>query len=142
MPVVDFELKSLDAERFGDKKKSMKNVRVDHNSSVIGVKKLKKDIFDVTFRFTANYSGLGRIEIEGKLKFKGGPGDLDQKWSDDNQMPNQVANEIHSTVISNCIPEAVFLARDIQLPPPIPLPKVNIPGKKEKKKPKGGMEVA
>ncbi len=143
MPIANFELKSIDAERFTEKGAKRKNIRVDHNSSVTRMKQLDKNNCAIGFRFTANYKGMGRIEIEGQLIYKGDVPDLASYWNKENQMPSQVANEVHSTIISNCIPEAVFIARDLQLPPPIPLPKVNIPNKKDKKrKRKGGMEVA
>jgi hypothetical protein len=41
-------------------------------------------------------------------------------------MPPEVANEIHSVIMTNCIPEAVILARELRLPPPIPIPQVNV----------------
>lgn len=141
MPVKDFELKSIDAERFSEKGAERKNVRVDHNSSVTSMKQRKKRITEIAFRFTASYSGMGRIEIEGKLLYKGEKANLAKKWKDTNQMPDEAANEVHSTVLSNCIPEAVLLARELQLPPPIPLPQVDV-SQGDDKGPKGGMEVA
>ena len=41
-------------------------------------------------------------------------------------MPPEVAQEIHTIIMTNCIPEAVLLARELRLPPPIPIPQVNI----------------
>jgi hypothetical protein len=42
-------------------------------------------------------------------------------------MPPDVAQEIHTVIMTNCIPEAVLLARELRLPPPIPIPQVNVP---------------
>ncbi|MFW6040741.1 MAG: hypothetical protein ACOC85_02780 [Thermoplasmatota archaeon] len=143
MPVKSFEIFSIDAERFSEKSQTRKNIRIDHNSSVTKIKQLDKDSSEISFRFTATYSGMGRIELEGRLKHIDGPSDLASRWQKENKMPNEVANEVHSAIISNCIPQSVLVSREIQLPPPIPLPKVNIPDqKKNKKEFKGGMEVA
>lgn len=142
MSITKFEIKSIDAERFTNKGKPMKNVRIDHNSSVTKIKQITKDSFDVYFRFTANYSSMGRIELEGSLEIKDAPKDLANKWRDDNEMPKEIANKIHSTIIRNCIPQSVLISREIKLPPPIPMPKVNMPDKGKKKKPTRGMEVA
>jgi hypothetical protein len=30
--------------------------------------------------------------------------------------------------MTNCIPETVILARELRLPPPIPIPQVQVPG--------------
>lgn len=142
MTVSNFEVKAIDAERYSEHEEPKGNIRIDHNSTVTKVDQLDKKTARINFRFSANYSSIGRIEIEGSMVLKGAPSNLSKKWSKDNEMPNEVANEIHSTIISNCIPKAVLLAREVQLPPPIPLPQVNIPDENEKKQFKGGMEVA
>ncbi len=56
-------------------------------------------------------------------------------------MPPAIANEIHTVIMTNCIPEAVILARELRLPPPIPIPQVNVaqPGKASRAR---GPEVA
>ncbi len=142
MSITKFEIKSIDAERFTGGKKGKKNVRIDHNSSVTKIKQITNDSFDIYFRFAANYKSIGRIEMEGRLKIKDAPSDLASRWRDENEMPNEIANTVHSAIIQNCIPKSVLIAREVQLPPPIPMPKVNVPNKEKKKKPQRGMEVA
>ncbi len=143
MPIKNFELTAIDAERYSKKGESRKNVKINHNSSVTKIEKIDNETNSIDFRFTANYTGMGMIKIEGNIVHSGGSPELAQRWIEDNKMPNEVAKEIHSTIIKNCIPQSVIIARDLRLPPPIPLPKVNMPGKGNKTKPaKGGMEVA
>ncbi len=142
MSITRFSIKSIDAERFSSRGKPKKNVRIDHNSSITKIKHITKDSFDIYFRFTAGYSGMGRIELEGSLEIQDAPTDLAEKWRSDNKLPNEIANKVHSAIIQNCIPQAVLISREIKLPPPIPMPKVNVPGKGKKKKPQRGMEVA
>ena len=57
------------------------------------------------------------------------------------QLPNDVANEIHTTIMTVCIPEAVVIARDLRLPPPIPIPQVTVPTPQTPSK-HSGMDVA
>ncbi|MBS3782018.1 MAG: hypothetical protein KGY66_04080 [Candidatus Thermoplasmatota archaeon] len=143
MTVKDFELKAIDAERYTERKEKRKNIKINHNSSVTKVNKIDSKTNQVDFRFTANYSGMGVIKIEGSLKFIGEFPNLAKNWRKKNKMPNEVAKEIHTTVINNCIPQSVTIARDLNLPPPIPLPKVNMPDEgSNKTSSKGGMEVA
>ncbi|UCG67929.1 MAG: hypothetical protein JSV09_08765 [Thermoplasmata archaeon] len=137
MPIKRFELTSIDARRFTRPGEKHKNIRIDHNSSVTLVTEINDKEANVDFRFTANYSGLGIIKIEGSLIYEGDASSLAKQWSTKNNMPNEVANEIHTTIMNNCIPEAMLLARDIRLPPPIPMPKVNIQAKKKGGEPKG-----
>ncbi|MBS3816989.1 MAG: hypothetical protein KGY76_05440 [Candidatus Thermoplasmatota archaeon] len=143
MPIKNFELKAIDAERYSQKRESRDNIRIDHNSSVTKIEKIDDKTNSIEFRFTANYSGMGMIKLEGNLHLLGKHPKLAKRWRKKNDMPNEVAQEIHSTIIKNCLPQAVIVARDIQLPPPIPLPEVNVPDGENSTKPsKDGMEVA
>lgn len=137
MPIKKFELTSIDARRFTKPGEKHKNIRIDHNSSVTLVTEINDKEASVDFRFTANYSGLGIIRIEGNLVYEGDAPALVSQWSTQNNMPNDVATEIHTTIMNNCIPEAMVLARDIRLPPPIPMPKVNIRAQKKGGEPGG-----
>ncbi len=143
MPIKNFEIRSIDAERYGEKEEARGNLRVDHNSSVTRIRKINNNKNELNFRFNINYQNMGMIKIEGKILFEGNYPNLANKWKKENEMPQDVAQQIHSTIISNCIPQAVILAKDLQLPPPIPLPQVNLSEQKnEDKKNVGGMEVA
>lgn len=143
MTIKDFELKAIDAERYSKKGEKKKNIKINHNSSVTKINKIDSKTNQVDFRFTANYSGMGVIKIEGSLIFIGEHPDLAENWRKKNEMPNEAAKEIHTTIINNCIPQSVTIAKDLNLPPPIPLPKVNMPEKKANTtSSKGGMEVA
>ncbi len=143
MTIKDFELKAIDAERYSKKGKKKKNIKINHNSSVTKIDKIDSKTNQIDFRFTANYSGMGVIKIEGSLKLIGEHPDLADNWRNKNKMPNEVAKKIHTTVINKCIPQSVTIAKDLNLPPPIPLPKVNMPEKESNTtSPKGGMEVA
>lgn len=124
MPVTNVQLTSIDARRMSDPDQQGPQVRVDHNSTVTMVKKQQPDAAAVEFRYTASYGGVGNIQIEGVLRFQGEASALEEQWSRESEMPTEVASEIHTAVMRSCVPEAVGLAKDLQLPPPIPLPQV------------------
>ncbi len=130
MPIKTFELSSVDGRRFVKPAERWVNLRVDHNSTVTLVSELGERQASVDFRFTANYHAseavVGLIQIEGSLLWEGDAKALVRGWSAGGQMPPEVAQEIHSIIMTNCIPEAVLLARELRLPPPIPIPQVNI----------------
>ncbi|MFQ5919989.1 MAG: hypothetical protein ACE5I4_08120 [Thermoplasmata archaeon] len=137
MPVKSMELTSLEGKRFAKSGEKLKNVRVDHNSTVTRVYPVSEDSA-VDFRFTVNYSGVGVIQIEGSLNFEGDPS-LPQVWEKTGNMPEAVASEIHTAIMSFCIQEAVVIAKDLRLPPPIPLPMIKLKGGGKQS---SGMEVA
>lgn len=137
MAVKGFELTSIEARRFTKSGERHANIRIDHNSSVTLISQVSEKEANVDFRFTANYSGIGIIKIEGRLTYEGDAKGLYEQWSSSSQMPNKTANEIHTSIMNNCLPEAMLIARDIRLPPPIPLPKVNIKTSKKGGQPSG-----
>ncbi len=140
MPITNLEMTSIDVRRFTRPGEKLRNVQINHNSSVTQIVKSGKDDAEFDWRFTVNYSGVGTIKIEGKIIYKGSGDDIVETWNKENKMPDEVAGEIHKAIMSTCIPESVMLARDIRLPPPIPMPKINLPNQK-KKKDKGGYGV-
>jgi len=138
MSVRSFDLSSVDGRRLTKVAERWQNLRVDHNSTVTLIVESGDRQASVNFRFTANYRAseavIGLIQIEGTVVWEGDAKALVKDWSAGGNMPPEVANEIHTVIMSNCIPEAVILARELRLPPPIPIPQVNIaaPGKPAK----------
>jgi hypothetical protein len=139
--IKQWDVNSLEAKRFSRPGERITNVRVDHNSTVTAVTALNQTDFSVEFRFTANYTGMGFVRVEGKIVIADDtkkPEVIVRDWLATNNLPPDIANFIHNAVISNCIITATLIARDLQLPPPLPMPQVNIQGKPDSK----GMEVA
>jgi hypothetical protein len=139
MPVKHFELSAIEGKRFYKMGEKPTNVRIDHNSSITLIVEKSKREAALDFRFTANYQGLGIISIEGRIVYEGDAKDIVSQWKTQRKMPDKVATEIHQAIMSNCIPEAVIIARDIRLPPPVPLPPIRFG---EKPKDSTGVEVA
>jgi len=145
VPVRTFDFSTVDGRRFTKVAERWANLRVDHNSTVTVITESAPNQANVGFRFTANYRAseavIGLIQIEGTLVWEGDSKALVREWSSGGNMAPDIANEIHTVIMTNCIPEAVLLARELRLPPPIPIPQVNIPqpGKASKTR---GPEVA
>lgn len=131
MPIKGFDISSIDAKRFTKPGEKFQNLRIDNNSTVTTITLIGEDQAALEYRFTANYSGVGMIKMEGKILIEGDAKEIVDTWSKSNNMPPEVANQVHSTVITNCLPVAVVIARDIGLPPPLPpLPQIQVPTKK------------
>lgn len=143
MPVTSLEFAALEAKRYSKVPEIPRNLRVDHNSTVTHITERSDQEANVEFRFTASYMGVGVITIQGNLLFRGDARGLARQWKAEGKMPNPVASEIHAAILGSCIPEAVILARDVRLPPPIPMPTVNMPPEEAGQPRKGSsLEVA
>jgi len=145
MTIKSFEISTIDARRLAKGPPRTQNLRIDHNSTVTLIQETSEREASIDFRFTANYRAVeevvGIIRIEGSLVYEGKGREVARQWSSTGQMPNEVASEIHTTIMNVCIPEAVVVARDLRLPPPIPIPQVSIPGQQPPSKYQG-VEVA
>jgi len=124
VPVTRLELTGIEAKRFSKTHERHAQIRIDHNSTVTLVKELSANEASIEFRYTATYGPVGIIRIEGNMVFTCDAKAFEAQWRTTNQMAPEVATEIHSTVMRACVPEAVGIAKDLQLPPPIPLPQV------------------
>jgi hypothetical protein len=141
MQVKSFEMSVIEAKRFSKSGERMTNIRIDQNSSITQVVRLSEESISVDFRFTANYAGMGFIKIEGQIIGEGNANEIMTEWAKDGSMPVEEANVVHNTIVANCLPTALLVARDIKLPPPFPLPHINVQ-KKGAIKPGSGVEVA
>ena len=124
VPVKEVELTAIEAKRFTRRGERAQIDRLDQNSSVSMIVPVDDHTSDIEFRFTVTYGAVASIRIEGRMLFAGDSKTLVASWRDKRNMPNEIASEVHTAVMSACIPEAVLLARDLHLPPPIPIPQV------------------
>ena len=145
MPVKGFELNALDGKRFFKMGDRLGNLRIDNNGTVTLVTEITEKEASVDFRFTTNYRAaeevIGLIRIEGKVLFEGDAKRIVREWSGQGRMPDDVASEVLTVIMNNCIPEATMIARDLRLPPPIPIPPVQVQAQPKAGKGRTGVEV-
>jgi hypothetical protein len=127
MKIKNIQLKSIEARRYINPEERPRQVRIDHNSTVTNFVYKKDNDANVDFQYTASYGPVGVIKIEGTLLLESDDvKKISKDWNDTRKMPNQIAGHIHTAVMHSCVPEAVTIAKDLGLPPPIPLPQVKL----------------
>jgi hypothetical protein len=141
MKIKNINLKTIEARRYTNLNEKPKQIRIDHNSSFTHIAYIKEDQTSVDFQYTASYGSVGVIKIEGQLVYENKDArDISNEWNDKRKIPNEVASNLHTAIMHACVPEAVGLAKDLALPPPIPLPQVRLGNKSTKAQ--SGPEVA
>jgi hypothetical protein len=141
MKIKNIQLKSIEARRYINRNERPKHVRIDHNSTVTQFTVEKENQAIIDFQYTASFGPVGMIKLEGSLQYDSDDAKkVSKEWNDTHKMPNQLASHIHTAVMHACVPEAVTIAKDLGLPPPIPLPQVRLSG--DPKKGQAGPEVA
>jgi len=141
MQIKSFETTTIEAKRFSKTGERMANVKIENNSAITQISTGEDGLSNVDFRFTANYTGLGYIKIEGQMTVSEFSAKAIEEWRKTNNLPVDDANAIHNAVVSTCMVTALIVAREIKLPAPMPIPRINMQ-KKPEIRPSDGVEVA
>ena len=132
MAIIGFNFTKILVE----KKAGLKgNVDIKNNVSVKSVESTdlslgstKKKALKFGFEFTSEYKpDIGGILLTGDLLYlteEDAQDEILKSWKKDKQVPKEVMAEILNSILMRCNVEALVLSRDVNLPPPIPLPKV------------------
>jgi hypothetical protein len=124
VPVTNVQLRAVEARRYQDPQQGQA-VRIDHNSHIGVVQMDGANTMRVEFAYTTSYGPVGVVKLEGLLAFQGPESDAAVKaWQETRNLPAEIAQQVHGAIMAACVPEAVSLAKDLRLPPPIPLPQI------------------
>lgn len=141
MKIKNINLKTIEARRYTNLDERPKQIRIDHNSSFTHITYIKDNQTSVDFQYTASYGSVGVIKIEGQLIYENNDAkELSKEWNDKRKVSDEIASRLHTAIMHACVPEAVGIAKDLALPPPIPLPQVRLGNKPTKAQ--SGPEVA
>lgn len=140
MKIKNIVIKAIEARRFIKDFSQPINVRIDHNSNITLFSVIQKNEAQIEFEYVASYGGIGVIKFEGELLYESDDvEEIADRWRSKKNMPDEVASQIHTAIMHYCVPEAVAIAREIRLPPPIPLPQIRFDSKSKRA---SGPEVA
>lgn len=131
MTVVGFNFTKMLAE----KRNPIKGrVNINNNISITNVQEttLPLDKSKAALQFDFTYSSkfepnVGKVELEGSLIFlqeKPMIKKIQDGWKKNKEILPEVMTPIMNQVLAKCNVEALFITRDLNLPSPIPLPKV------------------
>ena len=142
MKIRNIQLKTIEARRYIEPTERPKQIRIDHNSTVVRIYDVKENLASFDFQYTASFGPVGMIKLEGSLIYESKDASkIAEEWNKNRKMPDQTASHIHTAIMHACVPEAVSIAKDLGLPPPIPLPQVRL-GTKGPIKGQSGPEIA
>lgn len=133
MKIRNVRLKSIEARRYVEHNEKPRQIRIDHNSNITQVQNKSTNQASIEFQYTASYGAVGMIKLEGSMLYENDDAKkVTAEWMKTRKMPDQIASHIHTAVMHSCVPEAVGIAKDLGLPPPIPLPQVRLGSKSTK----------
>lgn len=134
MAIVSFTFTKLLAEK---KEGRNEKITINNNVSIANVEEhslpigsQKQDSLKISFLFTTQYDpGFGTIELHGNLIYLGDAKELKEvlaNWDKNKKLPTEIMTDVLTSVLNKCNIQALIMSRDVQLPPPVPMPRVNI----------------
>lgn len=129
---VNVSITNVSAEKFWDVQKPMPPIKINTNLNLVAVEKKKEDFLEVPFVLTVNYNpSIAQINLKGKASVTGNKDEIDKIYRgyEEKKPPPQVVVQSISNVV---FVESVLISRTLNIPPPIPLPR--IPAKKPSEK--------
>jgi hypothetical protein len=128
-------VKTISAENFWDIGKPIPPVQIATNLNVVGINKIDEEMLEVPFVFTINYSpAVAQISLKGKSHVKGSEDEIEQILKDhkDKKPPPPIVMQSISNIV---FLESVIVCRSLNIPPPIPLPKISPVKQKKRSEP-------
>ncbi len=140
MPIVGCNYRKITLER---KDNVTGNINIKNNIAIKDVEekefalgKVKQQGLKFNFEFTTEYEpNIGTINIFGEVLYLDEPKkvkELAANWKKNKKVEPDVMQQVLNTALNKCNVKALILSEDINLPPPIPLPRVNIEKKGDK----------
>ncbi|MBU7018977.1 MAG: hypothetical protein HXS44_15820 [Theionarchaea archaeon] len=115
-------VKGIEARRFLKDGEEVLDVGINNNSSIINIEK-KNGSLAIDFVFTCIYNpSIATIKIDGTLYYKGDDSDeIYEAWKNKRTIK---PTHIQNAIIQKGLMEAVILAKELKVVPPIPLPRI------------------
>ena len=136
MTIVKINIHKVNAEKNMGAK--VGQVKINNNVAINNVEQMDfavegKQGLKFSFAFNCNYEpNLGKIEVEGHVLYVGVDKEVNEiktNWDKNKKVPMSVMEGIINAALHKGNIQAIKISEDVNLPSPLPLPKVN-PGQK------------
>jgi len=132
--IVGFGFTKLSAEKNDAIKGKIdinNNVTIkDIKEDTISLGKDSQNIIKFIFEFTSKYEpAVGNILFEGELLYMEDPKKIKEilsSWKKDKKIQKELMGGLLNAILTKCNIQALILSQEINLPPPIPMPKVQV----------------
>ncbi len=135
MPIAGLRFISIEAKKESN---FMGKMKINSTPKITSIKEAKAPLFkndalSFSFEFLTKYEPeVAKIKIEGELLFLTEKKDeILNLWEKERKIPQDVSIQVINHIFNVCLTKIITIATDLQLPPPIPFPRV---GPKPKQK--------
>ncbi|MDY6773928.1 MAG: hypothetical protein SVS85_01910 [Candidatus Nanohaloarchaea archaeon] len=128
--IVGFSIGSMEAE-----KHEMKGgeTNVNYSSSITDVEEAEVSSIDesiarISFELDIEYmqdeEEVAEMEFEGRVLWQGNAEQVIEDWEEDEEIDEDVAAAVTNHIYRKCLTRAVGMADALELPSPVPMPRV------------------
>jgi hypothetical protein len=139
MTIVGFNFAKIDAEK---KEAAKGKISINNNVVIktveekkISLSNDKQKVLSFNYEFIAKYDpDVGSIKIYGDVLFMETTAkakEILDGWKKDKSLPKEIMPPVLNTILNKCNVQALILSEQVNLPPPIPLPKLQPAQKKD-----------
>ena len=136
MAIVGFEFTRIDVQK---QETAKGKINISNNVGIEDIKKsdlqlgkAKQSGIKFMFNYKSLYEpGFAKIELHGMVIYltdEKDAKDILQGWEKERKIKKDVAEKIMNAVLTRCNIQSIILSNTVNLPPPVPMPKVNISG--------------
>jgi len=130
MPVIGFSFKSVEAKR--EKDSVTEEIKVNSTPTIREVKEIPlpslgaKKALSFEFEFITKYDpAVAEIKMGGNIMFMSDKNAaILKQWKKEKKIPENISIEILNHLFRRCLVKVANIADDLQLPPPVPMPRV------------------
>ncbi len=121
---VNVFISNVSAERFWEITRPLPPVKIATSLNLISINKLRENLLEVPFVFTISYNpAVAQINVKGKAHVVGEKEKLKEIYNAYKEKKAPLPMIVQT--ISNIVfLESVLISRTLNIPPPIPLPKI------------------
>jgi hypothetical protein len=134
MTIVGFNFTKIEGEK---KELTKGKININNNVAITNVDEKnislgseKQKVLAFTFEFKSSYDpNIGAIKLIGDVLYMDDSKKVKEildSWKKNKKLSKEIMSKILNTILNKCNIQALILSEQINLPPPIPLPKVQV----------------
>jgi len=139
MTIVSFSFSRIEAEK---KTAGKGKININNNVTIDSVEEKdlslgnqKQKVLNFAFQFTSTYGpDVGSIKLNGNVLYTEDAKKVKEildDWKKDKKLPKEIMTKVLNVVLNKSNVQALILSDHVNLPPPIPLPKVQAAQQKQ-----------
>ena len=134
MAIVGFEFTRINVQK---QETAQGKINISNNVGIIDIRKsdlqlgkTKQSGIKFQFEYRSVYEPkFAKIELEGIILYltdEKSAKEIIDSWEKDKMLNKEVAEKIINSILVKCNIQSIILSNTVNLPPPVPMPKVNI----------------